>query len=84
MKQCFPLHGAGTAAQLPDLFLSEETFRIITSTGDVIRALRDGSTQVGAWTERQNMDLVMTERFCSTGSVCRRFGQVQLRFCSSV
>ncbi|TNM93881.1 hypothetical protein fugu_002057 [Takifugu bimaculatus] len=46
VKQCFPLHGAGTAAPLPDLFLSEETFRIITSTGDVIRALRDGSTQV--------------------------------------
>lgn len=48
VKQCFPLHGARTAAQLPDLFLSEETFRVITSTGDVIRALRDGSTQVGA------------------------------------
>lgn len=47
VKQCFPLHGAGAAAQLPDLFLSEETFRIITGTGDVIRALRDGSTQVG-------------------------------------
>lgn len=46
VKQCFPLHGAGAAAQLPDLFLSEERFRIITSTGEVIRALRDGSTQV--------------------------------------
>ena len=48
VKQSFPLCGADAPAPLPDLFLSEEAFRTVSSAGEVIRHLRDGATQVGA------------------------------------
>lgn len=46
VRQCFPLHGTGQAGQLQDPSLSKELSRIITSSGAVIRRLRDEAIQV--------------------------------------
>ncbi|KAM4536985.1 sperm-associated antigen 17 [Odontesthes bonariensis] len=46
VRQSFPLHGRGQVHHLPDISLSEELSRVITSQGAVIRYFRDGSTWV--------------------------------------
>ncbi|XP_020567276.1 sperm-associated antigen 17 isoform X2 [Oryzias latipes] len=46
VRQSFPLHIRKGAQHLPDKSLSNELSRIITGQGDVVRFLKDGSTEV--------------------------------------
>ncbi|XP_072315549.1 sperm-associated antigen 17 [Eucyclogobius newberryi] len=46
VRQSFPLHGEGNTAEIPDVSLSKEVSRLVTSQGAVVRNMKDGSTMV--------------------------------------